>query len=162
MLIAKIQNSKSENCMANITLRRGGIWSLTEPPQKTFSNTTTKENSRSHNPCHHLLAWLRPRRRILLARQQQQQQPVEDQRCTGCNAHCTYFHGVDVQTFKFSTFASITQSCKGNTSQELEAQEEEQEKAATIKEEPFITFSPKFTPLNIAFSIVFNIIYAIA
>ena len=44
----------------------------------------------------HLLAWLRPRRRILLARQQQQQQPVEDHRCTVCNAHCTPLHGIDV------------------------------------------------------------------
>ena len=100
MLIAKIQNSKSENCMANITLRRGGIWSLTEPPQKTFSNTTTKENSRSHNPCHHLLAWLRPRRRSLLARQQQQQQPVEDQRLhrVQCTLHILpWFWCLDVQ-----------------------------------------------------------------
>ena len=93
MLIDKIQNSKSENCIANITLRRGGIWSLTETPQKTFSNTTTNnEKSRERN----LLDWLRPRRRILLERQQQQQQPVEDHRCTVCNAHCTPLHGIDV------------------------------------------------------------------
>ena len=65
-------------------------------------------------------------------------------------------------TFTFYTFTSSTKWCKGNTSKETQAQEEEKVKATTNKDKPFITFSPKYTLLNIALSIAFNIVYGIS
>ena len=62
--------------------------------------------------------------------------------------------------FTFYTFTSSTKWCKENTSKETQAQDDKKETAIN-KENPFITFSPKFTLLNIALSIGFNIVYGI-
>ena len=68
-------------------------------------------------------------------------------------------------TFTFFAFTSSTKWCKQSVGKEEKKEgekEDEQEKGKKNKEESFITFSPKFTLLNIALSIVFNTVYGIS
>ena len=70
-------------------------------------------------------------------------------------------------TFTFFAFTSSTKWCKQSVGKEEkegagDRKAEEQEKTKKNKEESFITFSPKFTLLNIALSIGFNTVYGIS
>ena len=70
-------------------------------------------------------------------------------------------------TFTHFTFASSTKWCKRSSKEEEDANEEEEgekqeNEGGEAEEEPFITFSAKFTFLNVGASIIFPVVYSLS